>query len=105
MDDPLTCLKEIKRCLKNGGRLGVLEFGQPTLPGFKQFFRFYSDHIMPIVGGLVTGQKQAYKYLPETSKEFIAGEDFLDLMKKAGFRRVKLYPHLWGLAYSYVAEK
>ena len=105
VDDPLTCLKEIKRCLKNGAKLGVLEFGQPTLPGFKQAFRFYSDHIMPIIGGLVTGQKQAYKYLPETSKEFVAGEDFLELMKQAGFRRVKLYPHLWGLAYSYIAEK
>ena len=105
VDDPLECLKEIRRCLKNGGKLGVLEFGQPTLPGFKQLFRFYSKYLMPSIGGAVTGQKEAYKYLPETSKQFIAGNDFLELMKKAGFRNTKLHSHLWGLAYSYIAEK
>ncbi len=105
VDEPLICLKEMYRTLKKDGVVGVLEFGQPTLPGFKQVYRFYSDYIMPLIGGLLTGDRSAYTYLPETSKKFVAGKQFLDLMQEAGFREVKLYPLFSGLAYCYIGKK
>ena len=105
VDEPLICLKEMYRTLKKDGVVGVLEFGQPTLPGFKQVYRFYSDYIMPLIGGLLTGDRSAYTYLPETSKKFVAGKQFLDLMQEAGFREVKLYPLFSGLAYCYIGRK
>lgn len=105
VDDPKHCSKEVLKVLKPAGRFAVLEFGQPTLPIFSSFYRFYSDHIMPKIGGLLTGNEDAYRYLPETSKEFIAGESFLNMLKESGFSNAKMYPLLWGLAYCYIAEK
>lgn len=105
VDEPYGCLLEIKRCLRVNGFVGVLEFGQPTFPGFKQIYNFYCAYIMPLLGGLLTGDRSAYVYLPETSKRFVAGEEFLELMKKAGFVDVKLYPLFSGLAYCYIGRK
>jgi len=105
VDDPAKCSREVLKVLKSGGKFAVLEFGQPTLPIFSNFYRFYSDHIMPKIGGLLTGNEDAYRYLPETSKEFIAGEDFLKMLKENGFSKAVMHPLLWGLAYCYIAEK
>lgn len=83
VDDPLACLREMARVTKTGGRIAILEFGQPrgvvSAP-----FRAYSRHVIPRVGGLLTGNREAYEYLPRTSASFPAGEDFLDLMRDAG---------------------
>lgn len=102
VDNPLTGLKEIRRVLKPGGRVLVLEFGQPRLPFFSQVYRAYSFTLMPLIGGLITGNVNAYKYLPQTVFMFPAGEDFLDLMKQAGFSSLQCKAFLYGVAYAYV---
>ena len=78
VDDPVKCLKEMARVVRPGGRVVVLEFGQPT-GLFGALFRFYSKVVMPAVGGLLTGNRAAYEYLPRTSAAFPAGEKFLEL--------------------------
>jgi demethylmenaquinone methyltransferase / 2-methoxy-6-polyprenyl-1,4-benzoquinol methylase len=102
VDDPLVCLKEMSRVVKSGGRVVVLEFGQPK--GIMSWpFTFYSKYIIPTIGGLLTGNKEAYQYLPETSAAFPAGEQFLDLMKEAGTFKSQQYHKLnGGIAYIYV---
>jgi demethylmenaquinone methyltransferase/2-methoxy-6-polyprenyl-1,4-benzoquinol methylase len=102
VDDPVQCLKEMARVVKPGGRVVVLEFGQPK-GAFGALFRFYSKTIMPAVGGLLTGNRAAYEYLPRTSAQFPAGDKFLELMDKSGgFAERSAHPLTFGTAYVYV---
>ena len=83
VDDPVRCLGEMARVVKPGGQVLVLEFGQPEgLWG--ALYRTYSRVVMPRVGGLLTGNRAAYQYLPRTAAAFPAGERFLQLMDRAG---------------------
>ena len=102
VDDPLVCLKEMSRVVKPGGRVVVLEFGQPK--GIVRIpFKIYSKHVMPAIGGFLSGNREAYTYLPETSAKFPAGEKFLDLMKEAGtFSKEKGVSLTGGIAYVYI---
>ncbi len=100
--DPVRCLRELSRVVRPGGRVVVLEFGQPR-GLFGALYRFYGRHVMPRVGGWLTGQPQAYEYLPRTAAAFPAGDAFLALMKSAGgFRSCQAHPLTFGVAYVYV---
>jgi demethylmenaquinone methyltransferase / 2-methoxy-6-polyprenyl-1,4-benzoquinol methylase len=102
VDDPVRCLKEMARVVKPGGRVVVLEFGQPT-GLYGGLFRFYSKVLMPFVGGLLTGNRAAYQYLPRTAAAFPAGEKFLELMDRSGaYRKRVAHPLTFGTAYVYV---
>jgi demethylmenaquinone methyltransferase/2-methoxy-6-polyprenyl-1,4-benzoquinol methylase len=102
VDDPVKCLKEMARVVKPGGRVVVLEFGQPTGP-FGALFRFYSKHIMPMIGGVLTGNRAAYEYLPRTSAHFPANDKFLALMDQSGaYASRAAHPLTFGTAYVYV---
>lgn len=104
VDDPSKCLAEIYRVLKPSGVAVVLEFGQPTLPVFAQCFQLYSKYLMPKIGAFLTGNQQAYEYLPETSKSFPRGKAFLDLMEAEKFTELEMKPLLTGLAYIYLGR-
>ncbi|MBZ4409282.1 bifunctional demethylmenaquinone methyltransferase/2-methoxy-6-polyprenyl-1,4-benzoquinol methylase UbiE [Myxococcus sp. XM-1-1-1] len=102
VDDPVKCLSEMGRVVKPGGRVVVLEFGQPT-GVFGALFRFYSKTVMPTVGGLLTGNRAAYEYLPRTSAAFPAGERFLSLMDQSGaYAERSAHPLTFGTANVYV---
>ncbi|HEY8210836.1 MAG TPA: bifunctional demethylmenaquinone methyltransferase/2-methoxy-6-polyprenyl-1,4-benzoquinol methylase UbiE [Myxococcaceae bacterium] len=102
VDDPVRCLREMARVVKPGGKVVVLEFGQPG-GLFGVLFRFYSRVVMPAVGALVTGQRAAYEYLPRTAAAFPAGDRFLGLMDEAGvFSARAAHPLTFGVAYAYV---
>ena len=104
VDDPLICLQELARVVKPGGKVIVLEFGQPG-GLFKYPYRFYSKHVIPFVGGIMTGNREAYSYLPETSANFPAGKAFLDLMEKSGkYARQEAKELMGGIAYVYAGD-
>ncbi|MCG2588342.1 bifunctional demethylmenaquinone methyltransferase/2-methoxy-6-polyprenyl-1,4-benzoquinol methylase UbiE [Rhodohalobacter sulfatireducens] len=102
VDDPLVCLKEMARVVRPGGRVVVLEFGQPK-GAVRIPYEIYSKHVMPAIGGFISGNREAYTYLPETSAKFPAGEKFINLMDDADVfsekRAVKL---TGGISYIYV---
>ena len=101
VDDPLLCLREMARVVKPGGCVVVLEFGQPRGP-FGAVFRAYSRGVMPVVGGLLTGNRAAYKYLPRTAAAFPAGEKFLGLMRDSNaFTATEAHPLTFATAYVY----
>jgi demethylmenaquinone methyltransferase/2-methoxy-6-polyprenyl-1,4-benzoquinol methylase len=105
VDDPVRCLREMGRVVKPGGSVIVLEFGQPR-GAFGALFRAYSRGVMPLVGGLLTGNRAAYEYLPRTAAAFPAGEKFLVLMGKSGaFSRTEAHPLTFGTAYVYRGVK
>jgi len=105
VDDPVRCLREMARVVKPGGSVIVLEFGQPKGP-FGALFRVYSRGVMPVVGGLLTGNRAAYEYLPRTAASFPAGAQFLDLMRRARvFSSVEGHPLTFGTAFVYRGVK
>lgn len=95
VDDPVQALRSMSRVVKPGGRVLVLEFGQPT-GIMKPFYGFYSTVVLPTVGGLLSGQKDAYEYLNKTSAQFPCREGFLELMEEAGTFSETSYDSLTG---------
>lgn len=100
--DPVKALKEMARVTKPGGSVFVLEFGQVEIPGFSQIYNFYSQKVLPVIGGMVTGQRQAYKYLQESSAEFPCRKDFVKMMEQTGnLTDCRYWSLTGGIAYIY----
>ena len=105
VSDPKKCLQEMARVVKPGGRVAVLEFGQPSGPVFGPFYRFYSERMLPFIGGVLTGNHDAYSYLNRTSSNFPSGDAFLNIMDESdAFTERKATPLTFGIAYAYVGE-
>ncbi len=103
--DPKKALSEMARVVKAGGRVLVLEFGQVRFPIVGALYHFYSERILPKIGGWVTGDEQAYQYLQKSSAQFPCRESFVALMKEsAAFHTVKYKSLSFGIAYIYVGE-
>jgi len=102
VDDPVKGLREMARVVKPGGRVVVLEFGQPR--GIVKYpYELYSQYIMPAIGGWISGNREAYTYLPRTSARFPAGDKFLQLMEEAdAFESKQAHKLTAGIAYIYV---
>ncbi|MFN2501882.1 MAG: bifunctional demethylmenaquinone methyltransferase/2-methoxy-6-polyprenyl-1,4-benzoquinol methylase UbiE [Pyrinomonadaceae bacterium] len=88
-------LAELGRILKRGGRLAVLEFSSPIVPGFGPLFNFYFSHILPRIGGVISGSRGAYEYLPDSVSKFPAQRQLAALIEQTGFSDVK-YTNLTG---------
>lgn len=91
-------LAELHRVLKDGGRLAVLEFSSPTVPGFGKLFNLYFSHILPRIGGVVSGSRSAYEYLPGSVKRFPDQKALAELMEQKGFTGVKFKNLTGGIA-------
>jgi demethylmenaquinone methyltransferase/2-methoxy-6-polyprenyl-1,4-benzoquinol methylase len=81
-------LREMRRVSRPGGRVVALEITQMTTPGLSALFRFYFHHVVPRVGRLVSGDREAYSYLPQSVDRFVTPAELAALMEKVGLRGV-----------------
>lgn len=88
-------LIELKRILKQGGKLVILEFSEPIVPGFRQIYQFYFNKILPKIGGIFSGEQSAYQYLSDSVSNFPNQKQLQLMMLEIGFMDVE-YKNLTG---------
>jgi demethylmenaquinone methyltransferase/2-methoxy-6-polyprenyl-1,4-benzoquinol methylase len=93
------------RALRRGGRLAILEFGVPRLPGLRTLYSWYFKYLLPLVGRLVSGHGGAYSYLPASVRTFPPPQEFMKILRQAGFSEVEAVPLTFGIVYLYTARK
>jgi len=98
-------LREMHRVLKPGGRAMVLEFSLPANAIIRWGYLLYFRNVLPLVGGLISGDAQAYRYLNETVETFPYGNAFCDLMRDAGLVDVQSKPLTFGIATLYCGDR
>ncbi|MCF7803881.1 MAG: bifunctional demethylmenaquinone methyltransferase/2-methoxy-6-polyprenyl-1,4-benzoquinol methylase UbiE [Candidatus Marinimicrobia bacterium] len=100
-----SALAELYRVLKPGGRVGVLEFSQPENRAFKQVYYFYFRNIMPAIGFVFSGNRDAYNYLQESVSKFPSRADFSRALEAVGFDSVHNYTMTMGISTLYIGFK
>lgn len=106
VNEPGKGIAEMARVVRGGGRVIVLEFGQPRSRLFGALYDVYRRQILPRLGGMVTGEPDAYAYLERSAGRFPCGDDFVRLMREsADFATVEHVPLTFGIAYLYRAVK
>jgi demethylmenaquinone methyltransferase/2-methoxy-6-polyprenyl-1,4-benzoquinol methylase len=98
-------LHEIKRVLKTGGKLVVLEFTKPKKPIIKNFYNLYLNVITPWVGRMFAKNKNAYQYLNESVQKFPEGKDFVQILNKLGYKNASCKTLSLGICSIYCGEK
>jgi demethylmenaquinone methyltransferase / 2-methoxy-6-polyprenyl-1,4-benzoquinol methylase len=98
-------LEELARVLKPGGTLAILEFSQPTNPLFAGMYGFFSTQVLPRVGGMISGSRDAYTYLPESIKKFPGAEGLAEQMRAAGFAGVEFERLTFGAVALHLGKK
>jgi len=98
-------LNEVFRVLKSGGIVCILEFSKPRQSVIRFMYQIYSRHLMPWFGRIISGDKSAYTYLPESVEEFPDGEKFITFMKDSGFENVREFRLTFGIATIYTGIK
>ena len=98
-------LREFYRVLKPGGKAVILELSVPTGRTARRLYDVYFMHVLPWVGGLISGDKAAYRYRPASVHAFPSPEVFMEMLRDAGFTQVRHRSLSFGLCRMYIGEK
>lgn len=98
-------LAEILRVLKPGGRLVILELSVPSAKVLRWLYNLYFTKLLPLIGGIVSGDRAAYRYLPASVLKFPEKEQWMAIMASCGFVNVIHKPFSFGICRMYIGEK
>ncbi|MBM3814269.1 MAG: bifunctional demethylmenaquinone methyltransferase/2-methoxy-6-polyprenyl-1,4-benzoquinol methylase UbiE [Acidimicrobiia bacterium] len=98
-------LQEMLRVLKPGGTAAILEFSTPPNPAFRALYDFYSRRVLPVVGGWISGSREAYRYLPESVRKFPAAPELAAQMREAGFVEVRFHRMTFGIVSLHIGTR
>ena len=105
VERPELACAEMARVMRRGGRLAILEFGVPRVPGISTLYLWYFKYLLPSVGRMVSGHTAAYAYLPASVGTFPPPPEFMAILERAGFADVRADPLTFGIVYLYTATK
>ena len=103
--EPERALTEVARVLRPQGRLAILEFGQPAIPGLGSLYSWYFRYVLPAIGRLVSKHGSAYSYLPASVGTFPPPDEFAAIIARQGFAKVTTVSLTFGIVYLFIAEK
>ena len=103
--DPEAALRELARTIRSGGRLVILEFGEPIIPGIRSLYNWYFRFVLPQLGKVVSKHQSAYSYLPASVGTFPPPAVFAATISSHGFRDVRAVPLTLGIVYLYVGTR
>jgi len=105
VERPELACAEIARAMRPGGRLAILEFGVPRVPGISTLYLWYFKYLLPAIGRAVSGDRVAYSYLPASVGSFPPPVQFVGMLERAGFVEVRAVPLTLGIVYLYTATR
>ena len=105
VSDRKSAFREMARVTRPGGRVACLEIAPPTNALLEPFFRFYFFHIVPMIGGLISGDHTAYAYLPHSTVEFPAPAALAHIMQQAGLHNVVYHEYMINTVAIHVGTK
>lgn len=100
-----SCIEELKRIIRSGGHLVILEFSNPKNRFIGWLYRIYSHKVLPWIGGLISKNRSAYEYLPSSVDSFPAPELFTEMLRDGGFTDIARRSQSFGIAQIYIAKK
>ena len=98
-------LREILRVLKPGGKLVILELSLPSVPVIRGLYKLYFQHLLPRIGGAVSGDRKAYEYLPASVIAFPAPQEWMEFMRQCGYAEVRHRAFTLGVCRMYTGIK
>lgn len=105
VERPELACAELARAMRAGGRLAILEFGMPRVPGIRTLYRWYFKYLLPRIGRAVSGDRVAYSYLPASVGGFPPPAEFARILERSGFSDVKAVSLTFGIVYLYTAAR
>jgi len=105
VERPAVACGEMARALRPGGRLAILEFGVPAFPGIRPLYLWYFRHVLPLIGRMISGHGGAYTYLPASVGAFPPPDEFMAMLRVAGFVDTRAEPLTFGIVQLYTARR
>jgi len=99
MPDRARALNEMRRVVKSGGKVLVLEMTFPRNMRMRKFFTWYLSTVIPWLGGLISGNRKAYQYLPDSIADFLKPDELTAFFEAAGLRDIHVRPLTFGITY------
>lgn len=104
VENTAAAVGELHRVLRPGGRFAILEFAIPTVPIVRAVYLAYFAQVLPRIGRLVSRHNRAYAYLPESVGAFATPDEFVTILRQAGFRDIRAAPLTFGIVFLYTGR-